>query len=195
MIPSIRAIADRLILDTANVKYIAASLPGDALDRSVLGGEWTVRQLIHHLGSATMGAAEALERATRGEQLLPDAFTPEEFNRRAAEESRSMPLSEILGLLDAARDRMLRALEAVPQELLPEMFGRHTLLELVTDWSLHYVQHGLDFADALPELRHDPMVLNWLLHADYSDSGERTARQAKLLAEVREMHAAFAEGH
>jgi len=194
MIPSVRAVADRFIFDTATVKYIAAALPPGGLDRVVASTGWTVRQLIHHLGSATMSAADALERATRAEQLLPETFTPAEFNRRAVEESRSMPLLEVLGLLDAARDRMLRALEAVPEVLLPATFGRHTLVELLTDWSLHSVQHGLDFADTLPELRHDPMVLNWLLYADYSDDAGRTARQAKLLAEVRDMYAAGEEG-
>ncbi len=193
MIPSVRAVADRFIFDTANVRYIAAALPPGGLERVIPSSGWTVRQLIHHLGAGTMGTAQALERAIRGEQLLPDAFTPDEFNRRAAEQSRSMPLSEVLEILDTARDRMLKALEAVPASLLPETFGRHTLLEQITNWSFHYVEHGLDFADALPELRQDPMVLNWLLYADYSDDAERAARQARLLGEVRASVAAPVE--
>jgi len=73
------------------------------------------------------------------------------------------------------------------------MFVRWPLVNALQASSRHLVAHGLDFADTLPELRHDPMVLNWLLYADYSENAERTARQEKLLAEVRDLYAAGEE--
>lgn len=189
MIPEVRAAADRFILETANVKSVATKLPAGGLERQVVGEQRTVRQLLAHLASATDAAAEAVRRVIRGEAMLPPGFTPDEFNRQAAEAAASIPLPEVIGRLDGSRDRMLEALGAVPDALFGELAGRHTLLELVTDWSLHYVRHALDLADTLPELRFDPMVLDCLLYADFGDSPERAVRQAVLMAEVRERFA------
>lgn len=50
----------------------------------------------------------------------------------------------------------------------------------------HFEEHGLDLADAEPALRRDPMILNWLLYADFQGQPELLERQERLAADVRE---------
>ncbi len=52
MTPEIRAIADRFIMDTANLKYLASGVSKDALERPVEVLGWTVRQATCESGGA-----------------------------------------------------------------------------------------------------------------------------------------------
>jgi hypothetical protein len=115
-------------------------------------------------------------------------------NAETASRTATMPVPDLVALLDGSLVRNVAACERVDDTVASAMLVGRPLLDVLAAMSRHLADHGLDFADTLPVLRHDPMVLNWLLYADYSDNAERTARQAKLLAEVRDMYAAPVEG-
>jgi hypothetical protein len=58
--------------------------------------------------------------------------------------------------------------------------------DVLNVWSKHIAHHGMDLVDAVEEVRFDPMVLNWILYADFSADPSRLSRQQHLLAEVRD---------
>jgi len=66
MIPAVRAVADRFILDTANVKYVAANLPAGSLERIVEETGWTIRQTLAHVAVSLENYANALKWLVEG---------------------------------------------------------------------------------------------------------------------------------
>lgn len=190
MTPAIRAAADRFILDTANVKYIATNLPAGGLERPVEGFGWTVRQLLAHIATNQDRYAVRLAGVVAGEPPPPsrDAPARDRLNDQAAVRARRMPSRQIVRQLDDALSRIVRALEALPAAAASSNVGDRTLAERVTAWSKHCSEHGIDLIDALPELRFDPLMLNWLLYADYTGDAARSTRQRSLLDDVRERY-------
>lgn len=174
MDPRLRAIADRYILDVANLQFMTASLPDEALGRRVVDSEWTVAEVVAHLVAATAAQADWIENVRAGEPLGA--------GYRAPGPGEPAPdMDAIMARLPQARDRVIGALGAVP---VIDDDGVATL----DRWSRHYARHGIDLAEALHELRMEPMVLNWLLYADFRDEPAAFRRQQALLAEVRERY-------
>ena len=54
--------------------------------------------------------------------------------------------------------------------------------------SRHLAMHGLDIIAAAPQIRFDPLVLNWLLYADYTGAPVREAQQQTLLLALRDRY-------
>lgn len=54
--------------------------------------------------------------------------------------------------------------------------------------SRHLALHGLDIIVAAPEIQFDPLMLNWLLYADYTGAPAREAQQRDLLQALRERY-------
>lgn len=129
------------------------------------------RQVLAHLASKTASDGRAIESLVAGEGLQAGGREP---SAAPAE-----TLDSILARLRAARDIVVAALSKVPSVGDDEA----TTLD---QWSRHYARHGIDLSEALPELRMEPMVLNWLLYADFRDEPVAFRRQQALLAEVRE---------
>lgn len=187
MEPDARAYADKLIYDVAMVRYMATSLPKGGLERTVPGG-WTVRQLLGHMGDAQSRYVAAISRALAGEKPFGDGFDPEQQNAAAAPGFAKAKLPALLAALVETRDAILGLLEPASQDQLDAPFSHGlTLVGALRRWSGHLEGHALDFIDAAPELRVDPMVLNWLLYADFSAVPAWQERQQKLFEEVREM--------
>ena len=185
MTPEVRAVADRFILDAANLKYVASVIPMGGLDRPLVALGWTVRQTIGHV----VASQERYSRTIA--DLLADAvatasFDVDEFNAGAAEQTRSTPLPDLLGRLDLATARLLALFEQMPSGVEEREVGGHSLADLLGPWSEHVAEHGIDVVDALPEVRYDPMILNWILYADYSGDERRFQCQVRLMADVRE---------
>lgn len=185
MTPEVRAVADRFILDVANLKYLASCIPKGGLDRPVEALGWTVRQAIGHLGASQERYGRTIA------DLLADAaatasFDVDEFNAEVAEQTRSTPLPDLLGRLDLATARLLALFERMPPGVEDREVGGHSLADLLGPWSEHVAEHGIDVVGALPEVRLDPMILNWILYADYSGDERRFQCQASLMAEVRD---------
>lgn len=186
MVPEVRALADKLIYDVAMVRYMATSLPKGGLERVAPGG-WTMRQLLGHLGDAQARYVDALARFAAGEPPFPSGFDPDHLNRIAAPAFAKARLPALLESLGSTRDALLDLLGPLTPEQLGTPFSHGlTLLEALEGWSGHVEGHALDVIDAVPGLGRDPMVLNWVLYADYSRQPARLARQQRLFEEVRE---------
>jgi hypothetical protein len=171
MKPEFRAIADRYILDIANVRFIAEALTDEALDRRVVDSEWTVGQVLCHLANDTARQASAVVGLAAGAAL------PQFAGESSPGGTEGM--GSVLSRLGRARDELIAGLDRLSAAALVEA-------PVLDRWSRHCARHGIDLAEALPELRLEPMVLNWLLYVDFSDDRTAFRRQQRLLAEVRE---------
>jgi len=186
MLPEVHALADRLVYDVAMLKYVATGLPKSGLERAVPGG-WTVRQVLAHLAASQAMYVEALDRFLAGERPLPAGWDPDRINAEAAQRYSKARLPDTLRGLATSRDALILCFEQLSAVQLACPFGHvPSLRKVLFAWSRHCEEHALDLVDALPGLRIDPMVLNWVLHADYSDSPDRNARQQRLFAEARD---------
>ncbi len=185
MTPELRAILDRFIVDWANVKYIATTLPKGALDAEVPGLEWNVRQLLAHIAGSLEHYAD-LAAGFVSDEAAPSHLDPEEFNAETVEAAKRTPLPAILGRADRAINSLFGTLHALPDDAGDRVFGQHRFGDALQTWSRHCIEHGMDLVDALPHTRDDPMVLNWILYADFDDDPPRFARQQRLLDEVRQ---------
>lgn len=184
MTPELRALADRFIYEQATVKHIALSMPSDALSRPVHGGEWTVRQLLAHLGSALCEFQRAVEKLVASEDPL-DGIDYEDINRRTAARYATADLAELLSLLGSGLNGLVAAFEALPDHRLADPLAASDVLTVLRSLGEHCLQHAIPLVDALPEVRFDPLVLNWLLSADFDDEAS-TAWQSKLFADAEE---------
>lgn len=183
-----RAQADRLIVDVANTKYLAASLAEGDIDRLCPATGWTVRQTLGHLALMLEFHADGLPGlsgvAPPGPGSVPDW---DSINAAMAGQTAHMPLPEIHANLVRGRDRCIEGfLDLTMLQLGREIVPGVDLLAVLKTWDRHFAIHAIDLADALPALRRDPLVLNWVLHADYRRDPGRLARQQALAAEARE---------
>lgn len=185
MTPELRAILDRFMVDWANVKYIATTLPKGGLEAEVPGLEWNVRQLFAHVAASLERYAELAEGFAK-DGSHPVGFDPEAFNAETAEAAKRTPLPAILGRADRAINGLFETFAALPDDAGDRPYANLRFGDELHAWSLHCIEHGMDLADALPHTHDDPMVLNWILYADFDDDPARLARQQRLLEEVRE---------
>ncbi len=187
MVAAVRALADRLIYDTATVKHIASNLPEGAADRSTSGSGWTVRQLLAHLALTQQRYARNTRLWLDDATGAPPHYDPTEPNARMAAENESTPLPDIVATFDASIRDLVSACDVIDEPRLATPYGTRPFLDILTAWSGHHRAHAVDLVSALPEFKTDPMVLNWVLHFDFSDQPEWAAYQLKLIAEVREL--------
>lgn len=186
MTPEVRAIADRFMYETATLKHIVALVPDDGFERPVSGSSWSVRQLLAHLAESLHEYARVLGLWLAGEPPL-EAWDPEEANAevaRAGAESSRLRIYERFG---SGINGLVEVLGKIPEA--PEAFAGREAVDVFRELGEHALGHAAALVDAVPEVRMDPLVLNWLLYADLpSPDGE--AWQARLLAEAREYIAA-----
>jgi hypothetical protein len=192
MLPAVRAVADRLTWEGGLVRYMLEALPEEVLDRPAPSLEgWTVRQAFAHLAVAEQLHADTLERFLAGEPPRPPGFDIDAFNAETIAAQREADPQDIADQLAEARDHLFVLLErldagTLEQEMLP---GR-TVEAALARWAEHYSEHAWDIIEAVPELRFDPLLLNWLLRIDYTGHpslAERLGdRQRQLLHDARE---------
>lgn len=188
MLPELHAAADRIVFDVANAKYAGAIAGKRGLERKAPGSEWTVRQALGHLAFALHRYADVIPAFAAGE---PAHFDPESDNVDDARRSAKLPLPDILDTMAAGRDRLIAVLETLDEAALDRpVRGDLRLRGVVAAFAGHAEHHAIDFADALPRARMDPVILNWVLHADYTGRPALFERQQKLAAEVRAVIAA-----
>ncbi|MBA4179318.1 MAG: hypothetical protein C0506_01905 [Anaerolinea sp.] len=188
--PEARATADRFVFDTGNLKYLAMHLPKGALERTVPGAGWTVRQMLAHLAEAQEGYAEILEGLQQGVPPDPSRFDPTAHNAQVAARHHETPLPEIVNVFDVSVRRLVAALGCVDEAASRAKIGLFGLPDVLRAWSNHAAGHGMEMLDVLPELRDDPMLLNWLLYEDFSQEPEHLASQRRLMQEVQHSYAA-----
>ena len=135
-------------------------------------GDWTVRDLVAHLGSVFDSLTDNLGLpAGDGTPLTPTdrvaatrtaAPAIHDHARQRAEREFAGAPAEVAAALDAAAERALRLLdqEHAPQLRLPIRFGPMLLTDYLVTRLLETVVHADDLADALaaacPELCPDP---------------------------------------
>ena len=174
-----RAAADRVWFDTANVIMVAGLLPPGGAAVIVPATGWSVAELISHLALTQDRQAEAIEGAITGQPLAA-------LFECAALPPATDSLAEALVALLASRDRMFAALERVKLGPGGQPSGGRGLTETALAWTEHYADHALDFTDAVPALRDDALVLNWVLWERKSTSPATRARQDALFELVKD---------
>lgn len=179
MMPELRALADRFIYEQATIKHIIASIPDEALARKCEGFDGTVGELLGHLGWSLGDHAEVV-RAWLADEALPASIDPDrdegQDNTRFTNATRP-ELSRDLGI---GLINLFAVLSAIPDERLDEQLGEQHALESLGFLSEHCMYHAIALIDACPEVRMDPLVLNWLLHEDFADGPELQWQQALL---------------
>ncbi|MGH2514404.1 MAG: maleylpyruvate isomerase N-terminal domain-containing protein [Ktedonobacterales bacterium] len=97
-----------------------SGLTEDQITQDIVAGEWTVKDILAHLGAWENEAALMVERAARGEDEGPAiAESVDEWNGRRVSERRRLPLVDVMQEFNEARDRLLTALGAWPEESAP----------------------------------------------------------------------------
>lgn len=190
MTPELRAIIDRLMYEQATVTHIVMSLPPGGIDRVMQGPGWTVRQLVAHFADTQEGYGAAIERWLAGEPAVPDDSDTDRINALTAAANTETALPELLTRLRKSLRALFVALHHVPDGKLGEPLGGPSAIETFHAWERHYRDHALDLLDAAPEVKFEPLVLNWILYADFDDDDARV-RQRALMEEVREHYAAM----
>lgn len=184
MTPELRAIADRFIYEQATLKHLTALAPEEAMQRPVNGTEWNVGQLLAHLGASMSTYAEAVRNWLLGEpqdeRIDPDATTAGTVDRFVGASRLDVTRELGQGLVN-----LFAALSAIPDERLSDTFGGAAAIDTLRTFGEHCLGHAIPLVEALPEVRMDPLVLNWLLGAEFDDESSR-AWQRSLLAEAQE---------
>lgn len=186
MHPVVRAIADRLIWEGAVLELFAGLLPESADGRPAGDGEWTVRQLFAHMAIKERLHADNLERYLRGEVPRPPGFQVDAWNAETVAAARDMSFEDILSVLESERARLFAMFATLGEDDLEREFipGR-PLLAAITAWSGHYVEHGFDLIEAVPELNLEPIVVTWLARAELPPDSPLANRQQALVTVIR----------
>ena len=183
MTPEVRAIADRFIYGQATLKHMMALVPEGGFERDIPELDWTVRQLFGHMAQTLTTYCDGVRTWLEGVDPT-EGDDPERTNADTAARSSKTPAEEIAAHFGSGLNELVRTLALVPNEKTEDAFGPKTFFEALTDWSEHFLSHAVALVRALPEVRMDPLVLNWLLHATFDDD-ERRKWQEELLAEAR----------
>lgn len=179
----LRAIADRVVFDSAVILHIASGIREDQSDLAVSIGGRTVRQVLGHLCSSLESHAAAIQRILAEDRLAPGS-DPAASNASPSEADRGPDIAESAGRIRRARSAFLEGITAIDLEAAasPAEFGRRR--EILGTWARHFAEHGLDLILAMRQFQGDPIALNWILAVDFRDNPGLRERQRRLLAIV-----------
>jgi hypothetical protein len=184
MIPELRAAADRLMHTGGYLAYLAAEMRPKERERHCRATGLTVRQTFGHIVQWLEQEADTLDRYLGGEPVFDAPFDEHVINAGFAERSRETPLAELLARYNRGCGRMCAVYERVTPEMAAASVGDKTVGDLALQWTAHFQHHAVDFAEALPRLRFDPLLLDWALSPISADEAE-SARQLKLIEAAR----------
>ncbi len=125
----------------AELRQLVDGLPRERLEEEAVTADgWTVKDVLWHIAHWWNHFADLLDAMREGTFVEPpeDEEATDAENARVLEESRSMSLEEVERGLEAARERMLAAWEALPEvdEPAERWFGWETYE--------HYEEHLAD---------------------------------------------------
>lgn len=104
----------------AELNEALSGLTEDQITHDIVLGEWTIKDILAHLGAWENETALSVERAARGETVGPLINeSVDEWNERRVAERRRLPLVDVMQEFNDARDRLLTALDAWPSETVP----------------------------------------------------------------------------
>lgn len=121
------------------------------LDRKPSGGEWSPRQIIHHLADSEMTSAIRLRRLLAEDSPMIQGYDEAEFARRLHYER---PIESSLQALKASRESTVSLLRCLSDQEW-ERAGTHTESGSysVEDWLQIYASHAHDHADQIRQAR------------------------------------------
>jgi hypothetical protein len=122
------------------------------LDFRIAEGEWTPREVVHHLADSEMTSAIRIRRLIAEEEPVMVGYDQEEFARRLYYHR---PIAGSLLALAGARASTAEFLDEF-QESDWERFGSHTEFPesfTVTGWLEYYADHAHDHADQIRRSR------------------------------------------
>ena len=102
----------------AEFESLLSRVPEDRLnDPGVLGGTWTIKEMLHHVTGWMRECSVHLEAIAAGTFAPPDESDEITDARNAAfaEEARGMDVAQVRGALDAAREDVLRRWAELPE--------------------------------------------------------------------------------
>ena len=102
----------------AEFESALSRVPEDRLnDPGVLGGSWTIKEMLHHITGWIREGSEHLEALAAGTFVPPEETDEITDARNAAfaEEARRMDVAQVRAALDAARENLLRRWAELPE--------------------------------------------------------------------------------
>lgn len=126
---------------------VVSRVPEDRYDASPGPGEWTPRQIIHHLADAELRATVRLRQLLAEENPLIQGYDEERYTERLPLD-RSITVS--LEAIRIAREANLELLVRAPEDAWANV-GQHTESGpyMLEDWLRIYTAHPLDHAQQL----------------------------------------------
>ena len=186
--PLARAVADRFMFDTGNLKYLAATATPQDLDRITQPSGWTVRQVLAHLAASQTRHAGLIAAILADEEIPGSAFQPDAENDAVAADNRATPIADLIDSFDTAIRALVAATLRIDERAEQKRAGDLEVGHLLLVWSGHAAGHAMEMVEELPFHRDDPMILNWLLYEDFTDEPLHLASQQKLLKEIRDKY-------
>lgn len=127
-----------------------SGLTEDQITQDIVAGEWTVKDILGHLGAWESEAALNVERAAHGEDEGPAIReSVDEWNAQRVVERRRLPLVDVIQEFNDSRDRLLAALEVWPGDAVP--LGPAGWDETARLWWL--TEHDREHLDAIQTYR------------------------------------------
>jgi hypothetical protein len=143
---------DRYREGPAEVDRALAGISEAALDFRIADGEWTPREVVHHLADSEMTSAIRVRRLIAEEEPVIVGYDQEEFARRLYY---GRPIAGSLLALAGARASTAEFLDEF-QESDWERFGTHSEFPgpfTVIGWLEYYADHAHDHADQIRRSR------------------------------------------
>lgn len=142
-----RALIDRYEAGYDAVVAVLDTIGEGELDVREAPGEWSPREVVHHLGDSEMTSAIRLRRLVAEEQPLVQGYDQEEFARRLYYDR---PIEASLAAFKAARESTAEILERM-SELEWARAGTHSESGTYTldDWLRIYAEHAFIHADQI----------------------------------------------
>lgn len=186
MDPHLHAAADKLIFDLAMAKYAASIVPKGALRRPLTKGGPTLRDTLVERAALQEGHAAAVRNFFDGKLLDGVDFADEQSYRREKKRlATGTPLKEVFASFARSRDRLRTVYAEVGEEQAGQQWGEESLADRLLRDAHHLEAWGLEVAEVVPEVRLDPMLLNWALGADLEGDAAGQVRQERLFALVQ----------
>jgi hypothetical protein len=136
----------------AEVERALEGITEEELDFRIAEGEWTPREVVHHLADSEMTSAIRIRRLIAEEEPVIVGYDQEEFARRLYYHR---PIEGSLLALAGARASTAEFLDEF-QESDWERFGSHTEFPgpfTVTGWLEYYAEHAHDHASQIRRSR------------------------------------------
>lgn len=147
-----KRLIDKYRQGPAEVDRALEGISEEELDFRIAEGEWTPREVVHHLADSEMTSAIRIRRLIAEEQPVIVGYDQEEFARRLYY---SRPIAGSLLALAGARASTAEFLEEF-QEADWERFGTHSEFPepfTVIGWLEYYADHAHDHADQIRRSR------------------------------------------